>query len=136
MRTTQNPTDRIGRPLAAVCLVAALAGCTPPEQKALEDGSRLLAAGKTAEALVQLQVARERIEKHPNLKTNLVVVGTLYNQLGLAHQILSRTKTGAAKTGAMTDAKKCFDLAIDHGGLESIIQGYQNRAWLNLEAQE
>ena len=136
MRTTQNPTDRISRLLAAVCLVAALAGCTPPEQKALEDGSRLLAAGKTAEALVQLQDARKRIEGHPNLKTNLVVVGTLYNQLGLAHQILSRTKTGAAKTGAMTDAKKCFDLAIDHGGLESIIQGYQNRAWLNLEAQE
>ncbi len=136
MRTTQNPTDRIDRLLAAVCLVAALAGCTPPEQKALEDGSRLLAAGKTAEALMQLKDARERIERHPNLKTNLVVVGTLYNQLGLAHQILSRTKTGAVKTGAMTEAKKCFDLAIDKGSLESKIQAYQNRAWLHLEAEE
>jgi len=136
MRTTQNPTDRFGRLLAAVCLVAALAGCTPPEQKALEDGSRLLAAGKAAEALVQLRDARERIEKHPNLKTNLVVVGTLYNQLGLAHQILSRNKTGAAKAGARTEAKKCFDLAIDNGSLESKIQAYQNRAWLHLEAQE
>ncbi|MEC8972724.1 MAG: hypothetical protein VX509_02330, partial [Verrucomicrobiota bacterium] len=31
--------------------MAALAGCTPPEQKALEAGSRLLAEGNTAGAL-------------------------------------------------------------------------------------
>ena len=136
MRTTQNPTDRIGRLLAAVCLVAALAGCTPPSQKALEDGSRLLAAGKTAEALVQLQDARKRIEGHPNLKTNLVVVGKLYNQLGLAHQILSKNKTGAAKTGELREAKKWFDLAIEKGGQGSRIQAYENRAWLHLEAEE
>ena len=136
MRTTQNPTDRIGRLLAAVCLVAALAGCTPPEQKALEEGSRLLAAGKTAEALVQLQDARKRIEGHPNLKTNLVVVGKLYNQLGLAHQILSKNKTGAAKTGELREAKKWFDLAIEKGGQGSRIQAYENRAWLHLEAEE
>ena len=136
MRTTQNPTDRIGRLLAAVCLVAALAGCTPPEQKALEDGSRLLAAGKTAEALVQLQDAQKRIEGHPNLKTNLVVVGKLYNQLGLAHQILSKNKTGAAKTGELREAKKWFDLAIEKGGQGSRIQAYENRAWLHLEAEE
>ncbi|MDB4794657.1 hypothetical protein OAG73_00470, partial [bacterium] len=68
MRTTQNHTDRPGRLLAAVCLVAALAGCTPPEQKALEDGSRLLAAGKTAEALVQLEKAQEFIEENEILK--------------------------------------------------------------------
>ena len=59
MRTTQNPTDRVGRLLAAVCLVATLAGCTPPEQKALEEGSRLLADGKTAGALERLEDARE-----------------------------------------------------------------------------
>ena len=99
MCTTQNPTDRVGRLLAAVCLVATLAGCTPPEQKALEEGSRLLADGKTAGALERLEDARERIENHSNLKTNLVVVGKLYNQLGLAHQILSKNKTGAAETG-------------------------------------
>ncbi|MEC8973563.1 MAG: hypothetical protein VX509_06550, partial [Verrucomicrobiota bacterium] len=66
--------------------MAALAGCTPPEQKALEEGSRLLAAGDPAGALEQLEVARASIEDHPNLKNNLVVVGKLYNQLGLAHQ--------------------------------------------------
>ena len=134
MRTTQNPTDRIGRLLAAVCLVAALAGCTPPSQKALEDGSRLLAAGKTADALVQLQAAFKGIERHPNLKTNLVVVGKLYNQLGLAHQILSKNKTGADKTGELREAKKWFDLAIEKGGQGSRIQAYENRAWLYLEA--
>ena len=134
MRTTQNPTDRIGRLLAAFCLVAALAGCTPHEQKALEDGSHLLAAGKTADALVQLQAAFKGIERHPNLKTNLVVVGKLYNQLGLAHQILSKNKTGAAKTGELREAKKWFDLAIEKGGQGSRIQAYENRAWLYLEA--
>ena len=136
MRTTQNPTDRIGRLLAAFCLVAALAGCTPHEQKALEDGSHLLAAGKTADALVQLQVAFKGIERHPNLKTNLVVVGKLYNQLGLAHQILSKNKTGAAKTGELREAKKWFDLAIEKGGQGSRIQAYENRAWLHLEVEE
>ena len=134
MRTTQNPTDRIGRLLAAFCLVAALAGCTPHEQKALEDGSHLLAAGQTADALVQLQAAFKGIERHPNLKTNLVVVGKLYNQLGLAHQILSKNKTGAAKTGELREAKKWFDLAIEKGGQGSRIQAYENRAWLYLEA--
>ena len=136
MRTTQNPTDRIGRLLAAFCLVAALAGCTPHEQKALEDGSHLLAAGKTADALVQLQAAFKGIERHPNLKTNLVVVGKLYNQLGLAHQILSKNKTGAAKTGELREAKKWFDLAIEKGGQGSRIQAYENRAWLHLEVEE
>ncbi len=136
MRTTQNPTDRIGRLLAAFCLVAALAGCTPHEQKALEDGSYLLAAGKTADALVQLQAAFKGIERHPNLKTNLVVVGKLYNQLGLAHQILSKNKTGAAKTGELREAKKWFDLAIEKGGQGSRIQAYENRAWLHLEVEE
>jgi tetratricopeptide (TPR) repeat protein len=136
MRTTQNPTDRIGRLLAAFCLVAALAGCTPHEQKALEDGSHLLAAGKTADALVQLQAAFKGIERHPNLKTNLVVVGKLYNQLGLAHQILSKNKTGAAKTGELREAKKWFDLAIEKGGQGSRIQAYENRAWLYLEVEE
>ena len=136
MCTTQNPTDRVGRLLAAVCLVAALAGCTPPEQKVLEEGSRLLADGKTAGALERLEDARERIENHSNLKTNLVVVGKLYNQLGLAHQILSKNKTGAAKTGELREAKKWFDLAIEKGGQGSRIQAYENRAWLHLEAEE
>ena len=136
MRTTQNPTDRIGRLLAAFCLVAALAGCTPHEQKALEDGSHLLAAGKTDDALVQLLAARKGIERHPNLKTNLVVVGKLYNQLGLAHQILSKNKTGADKTGELREAKKWFDLAIEKGGQGSRIQAYENRAWLHLEVEE
>ena len=136
MRTTQNPTDRIGRLLTAVCLVATLAGCTPPEQTALENGSRLLADGKPAEAIKQLEDARERIEKHPNLKTNLVVVSTLYNQLGLAHQLISKNKTGAAKAGELREAQKWFDLAIDTGSSESKIQAYQNLAWLHLEAQE
>ncbi len=136
MCTTQNPTDRVGRLLAAVCLVAALAGCTPPEQKVLEEGSRLLADGKTAGALERLEDAQERIENHSNLKTNLVVVGKLYNQLGLAHQILSKNKTGAAKTGELREAKKWFDLAIEKGGQGSRIQAYENRAWLHLEAEE
>ncbi|MFL3665717.1 MAG: tetratricopeptide repeat protein [Verrucomicrobiota bacterium] len=122
--------------MAAFCLVAALAGCTPHEQKALEDGSYLLAAGKTADALVQLQAAFKGIERHPNLKTNLVVVGKLYNQLGLAHQILSKNKTGAAKTGELREAKKWFDLAIEKGGQGSRIQAYENRAWLHLEVEE
>ena len=136
MRTTQNPTDRIGRLLAAFCLVAALAGCTSHEQKALEDGSHLLAAGKTADALVKLQAARKAIERHPNLKTNLVVVGKLYNQLGLAHQIQSKNKTGAAKTEGLREAKKWFDLAIEKGGQRSRIQAYENRAWLHLEVEK
>ena len=55
MRTTQKPTDLTGQLLAAVCLVATLTGCTPPEQNALEEGSRLLADGKTVEALKQLE---------------------------------------------------------------------------------
>ena len=136
MRTTQKPTDRTGRLWAAVCLVATLSGCTPPEQKALEEGSRLLADGKTAGALERLEDAQERIENHPNLKTNLVVVGKLYNQLGLAHQILSKNKTGAAKTGELREAEKCFDLAIEKGGHVSRIQAYENRAWLHLEVEK
>ena len=138
MRTTQNPTDRIGRLLAAVCLVAALAGCTPPEQKALEDGSRLLAAGKTAEALVQLQDARKRIEGHPNLKTNLVVVGKLYNQLGLAHQTLSRSAIDDdAKSDHRAKASVFYGKTIEQNPPLAIKQhAYQNRAWLYLEAEE
>ena len=138
MRTTQNPTDRIGRLLAAVCLVAALAGCTPPSQKALEDGSRLLAAGKTAEALVQLQDARKRIEGHPNLKTNLVVVGKLYNQLGLAHQTLSRSAIDDdAKSDHRTKAGIFYGKTIEQNPPLAIQQhAYQNRAWLYLEAEE
>jgi len=136
MRTTQKPTDLTGRLLAAVCLVATLTGCTPPEQNALEEGSRLLADGKTADALKQLEAARKRIEDHPNLKTNLVVVGKLYNQLGLSHQILSKNKTGDAKIGELREAKKCFDLAIEKGGQKSRIQAYQNLAWLHLEAED
>ncbi len=138
MRTTQNPTDRIGRLLAAVCLVAALAGCTPPEQKALEEGSRLLAAGKTAEALVQLQDARKRIEGHPNLKTNLVVVGKLYNQLGLAHQTLSRSAIDDdAKSDHRTKAGIFYGKTIEQNPPLAIQQyAYQNRAWLYLEAVE
>ncbi|MDP6915978.1 MAG: tetratricopeptide repeat protein [Verrucomicrobiota bacterium] len=138
MRTTQNPTDRIGRLLAAVCLVAALAGCTPPSQKALENGSRLLAAGKTAEALVQLQDARKRIEGHPNLKTNLVVVGKLYNQLGLAHQTLSRLAIDDdAKSDHRTKAGIFYGKTIEQNPPFAIQQyAYQNRAWLYLEAVE
>ena len=138
MRTTQNPTDRIGWLLAAVCLVAALAGCTPPSQKALEDGSRLLAAGKTAEALVQLQDARKRIEGHPNLKTNLVVVGKLYNQLGLAHQTLSRSAIDDdAKSDHRTKAGIFYGKTIEQNPPLAIQQhAYQNRAWLYLEAVE
>ena len=138
MRTTQNPTDRIGRLLAAVCLVAALAGCTPPSQKALEDGSRLLAAGKTAEALVQLQDARKRIEGHPNLKTNLVVVGKLYNQLGLAHQTLSRSAIDDdAKSDHRDKASVFYGKTIEQNPPLAIQQhAYQNRAWLYLEAVE
>ena len=138
MRTTQNPTDRIGRLLAAVCLVAALAGCTPPSQKALEDGSRLLAAGKTAEALVQLQDARKRIEGHPNLKTNIVVVGKLYNQLGLAHQTLSRSAIDDdAKSDHRTKAGIFYGKTIEQNPPLAIQQhAYQNRAWLYLEAVE
>ena len=138
MRTTQNPTDRIGRLLAAVCLVAALAGCTPPSQKALEEGSRLLAAGKTAEALVQLQDARKRIEGHPNLKTNLVVVGNLYNQLGLAHQTLSRSAIDAdAKSDHRDKAGVFYGKTIEQNPPLAIQQhAYQNRAWLYLEAEE
>jgi len=138
MRTTQNPTDRIGRLLAAVCLVAALAGCTPPSQKALEDGSRLLAAGKTAEALVQLQDARKRIEGHPNLKTNLVVVGKLYNQLGLAHQTLSRSAIDDdAKSDHRAKAGVFYGKTIEQNPPLAIQQhAYQNRAWLYLEAEE
>ena len=116
--------------------MAALAGCTPHEQKALEDGSHLLAAGKTADAIVKLQAARKGIERHPNLKTNLVVVGKLYNQLGLAHQIQSKNKTGAAKTEGLREAKKWFDLAIEKGGQRSRIQAYENRAWLHLEVEK
>ena len=135
MRTTQNPTDGIGRLLATVCLVAALAGCTPPEQKALEDGSRLLAAGKTAEALVQLQDARERIEKHPTLKTNLVVVGTLYNQLGLAHQTLSRSAIDDdAKSDHRVKANVFYGKTIEQNSPPKIKQhAFQNRAWLYFE---
>ncbi|MBT6660178.1 MAG: tetratricopeptide repeat protein [Verrucomicrobia bacterium] len=136
MRTTQNPTDRAGRLLAAVCLVAALAGCTPPEQKALEDGSRLLAAGKTAEALVQLEKAQEFIEENEILKKEPKITGKLYNQLGLAHQIISKDKTGADKPRDLIRAKEYFDRAIDKGGQESKILAYQNRAWLHLEAEE
>ena len=138
MRTTQNPTDRISRLLAAVCLVAALAGCTPPEQKALEDGSRLLAAGKTAEALVQLQAAQKRIEGHPNLKTNIVVVGKLYNQLGLAHQTLSRSAIDDdAKSDHRTKAGIFYGKTIEQNPPLAIQQyAYQNRAWLYLEAME
>ena len=134
MRTTQKPTNRPGQLWAAACLVAALAGCTPPEQKALEEGSRLLAEGNTAGALQQLEEARKRIEDHPSLKNNLVVVGKLYNQLGLAHQTVAKDQTGTAKTGALREAKKWFDLAIEKGGQESRLQAYQNRAWLHLEA--
>ena len=138
MRTTQNPTDRIGRLLAAVCLVAALAGCTPPSQKALEEGSRLLAAGKTAEALVQLQDARKRIEGHPNLKTNLVVVGNLYNQLGLAHQTLSRSAIDAeSRATNRIEAVNFYGKTIEQNPPFAIQQyAYQNRAWLYLEAVE
>ena len=133
MRTTQNHTGRL---LAAVCLVAALAGCTPPEQKALEDGSRLLAAGKTAEALVQLEKAQEFIEENEILKKEPKITGKLYNQLGLAHQIISKDKTGADKPRDLIRAKEYFDRAIDKGGQESKILAYQNRAWLHLEAEE
>ncbi|MBC8243432.1 MAG: tetratricopeptide repeat protein [Verrucomicrobia bacterium] len=133
MRTTQKPTNRPGRLWAAACLVATLAGCTPPEQKALEEGSRLLAEGNTAGALQQLEEARKRIEDHPSLKNNLVVVGKLYNQLGLTHQTVAKDHTGTAKTGALREAKKWFDLAIAKGGQESRLQAYQNRAWLHLE---
>ena len=136
MRTTQKPTDLTSRLLAAVCLVATLTGCTPPEQNALEEGSRLLADGKTAEALKQLEDAQKRIEDHTNLKTNLVVVGKLYNQLGLSHQKLSKNKTGDAKIGELKEAKKYFDLAIEKGGQKSRIQAYQNLAWLHLEAED
>ena len=122
--------------MAAVCLVAALAGCTPPEQKALEDGSRLLAAGKTAEALAQLEKAQEFIEENEILKKEPKITGKLYNQLGLAHQIISKDKTGADKTPVLKKAKEYFDRAIDKGGQESKILAYQNRAWLHLEAEE
>ena len=118
--------------------MAALAGCTPPSQKALEDGSRLLAAGKTAEALVQLQDARKRIEGHPNLKTNLVVVGKLYNQLGLAHQTLSRSAIDDdAKSDHRTKAGIFYGKTIEQNPPLAIQQhAYQNRAWLYLEAVE
>ncbi|MDP6306672.1 MAG: tetratricopeptide repeat protein [Verrucomicrobiota bacterium] len=118
--------------------MAALAGCTPPSQKALENGSRLLAAGKTAEALVQLQDARKRIEGHPNLKTNLVVVGKLYNQLGLAHQTLSRLAIDDdAKSDHRTKAGIFYGKTIEQNPPFAIQQyAYQNRAWLYLEAVE
>ncbi|MBT5312122.1 MAG: tetratricopeptide repeat protein [Verrucomicrobia bacterium] len=116
--------------------MAALAGCTPPEQKALEDGSRLLAAGKTAEALVQLEKAQEFIEENEILKKEPKITGKLYNQLGLAHQIISKDKTGADKPRDLIRAKEYFDRAIDKGGQESKILAYQNRAWLHLEAEE
>ncbi|MEE2947060.1 MAG: tetratricopeptide repeat protein [Verrucomicrobiota bacterium] len=115
--------------------MAALAGCTPPEQKAIEEGSRLLAAGNPAGALQQLELARERIENHPNLRTNLAVTGKLYNQLGLAHQLLAKDKTGDDLDQARKDARESFDLAINKGDPEARAQAYRQRALLSLEAE-
>jgi len=138
MRTTQNSTDRPGRLLAAVCLVATLAGCTPPEQKALEDGSRLLAAGKAKEALAELQKAQKFIENDETLKKEPKITGKLYNQLGLAHQTLSRSAVDYdAKSDYRAKALGFYGNTIEQNPPPAIKQhAYQNRAWLYLEAEE
>ncbi|SVC65561.1 uncharacterized protein METZ01_LOCUS318415, partial [marine metagenome] len=135
MRTTQNSTDRPGRLLAAVCLVATLAGCTPPEQKALEDGSRLLAAGKAKEALAELQKAQKFIENDETLKKEPKITGKLYNQLGLAHQTLSRSAVDYdAKSDYRAKALGFYGNTIEQNPPPAIKQhAYQNRAWLYFE---
>ena len=135
MRTTQKPTDRTGRLWAAVCVVATLSGCTPPEQKALEEGSRLLAERKTAEALVELEKAKVSIENDEILKKEFKITGKLYNQLGLAHQILSRSaKDDNAKNDHSTKALEFYGNTINQNTPPVIKQrAYLNRAWLYFE---
>ena len=131
MRTTQKPTCGNSHPWTAAFLLAALTGCTPPEQAALEEGSRLIAKGNIDAGIFRLNEARKHIENHPNLKTNLTVTGKLYNQLGLAHQILANNKTDTVE---LEQARKYFDLAINKGGPEARSQAYRQRALLHLEA--
>ena len=136
MRTTQKPTDRTGRFWAAVCLVATLSGCTPPEQKALEEGSRLLADDKPAEALEQLEKAQVFIEEDEILKKQSKITGKLYNQLGLAHQILSRTvENEAIKSNHREKAETFYSNTIKSQNTPPAIQqiAYRNRALLYFE---
>ena len=90
MQTTQKRIPSLVAPGITLCLIALLAGCTPPERTALEKGSRLLAGGNAEAALVELNKALEFINKNEKHKGTPNIMGHLHNQLGLAHQTLFR----------------------------------------------
>ncbi|MBO61430.1 MAG: hypothetical protein CMO63_05615 [Verrucomicrobiales bacterium] len=132
MQTTQKTILNLFAPGITLCLIALLAGCTPPERTALEEGSRLLAAGKAQAALVELNNAFEFISKNDELKRSPKIMGHLHNQLGLAHQELYRDNS---KTNHYFKAYQAYRFTTTNQNTPTTLKqrAHQNLAWLYLE---
>ena len=133
MQTTQKRLLNLVAPGIALCLTVLLAGCTPPERTALENGSRLLAAGNAADALVELDRALEFISKNEELKRSPKIMGHLHNQLGLAHQELFR-KSKKSDTNHYFQAYQAYRFTTTNNSPAELKQhAHENLAWLYLE---
>ena len=133
MQTTQKRLLNLVAPWIALCLIVILAGCTPPERTALENGSRLLAAGNAADALVELDRALEFISKNEELKGSPKIMGHLHNQLGLAHQELFR-KSKNSDTKHYFQAYQAYRFTTTNNSPAELKQhAHENLAWLYLE---
>ena len=132
MQTTQKPIPNLVAPGITLCLFALLVGCTPPEKAALESGSRLLAAGNAAAALVELQKAHEFIGKNDDLKRTHKIWGHLHDQLGLAHQSLFRD---TSKTNHYFQAHQAYKFNTTNQNTQPALKqrAHLNLAWLYLE---
>ena len=132
MQTTQKPIPNLVAPGITLCLFALLVGCTPPEKAALESGSRLLAAGNAAAALVELQKAHEFISKNDDLKRTHKIWGHLHDQLGLAHQSLFRD---TSKTNHYFQAHQAYKFNTTNQNTQPALKqrAHLNLAWLYLE---
>ena len=132
MQTTQKRLLNLVAPGIALCLIVILAGCTPPERTALENGSRLLAAGNAADALVELDRALEFISKNEELKRSPKIMGHLHNQLGLAHQELFRE---SGMTNHYFQAYQAYRFTTTNQNTPTALKqrAHQSLAWLYLE---
>ena len=133
MQTTQKRLLNMVAPGIALCLIVILAGCTPPERTALENGSRLLAVGNAADALVELDRALDFISKNEELKRSPKIMGHLHNQLGLAHQELFR-KSKNSDTNHYFQAYQAYRFTTTNNSPAELKQhAHENLAWLYLE---
>ncbi|MED5277763.1 MAG: hypothetical protein VYD86_01495, partial [Verrucomicrobiota bacterium] len=132
MQTTQKRLLNLVAPGIALCLIVLLAGCTPPERTALENGSRLLAAGNAADSLVELDRALEFISKNEELKRSPKIMGHLHNQFGLAHQELFLEN---GKTNHYVRAYQAYRFTTTNQNTPTALKqrAHQSLAWLYLE---